>query len=108
MANTINELQDCLAEIIPLLRQHEEMASANRLEQIRRWIHEGDFYGVEQLSKIFGGMGSLNDVVVAASLSRREYPSEVIWTPEAILANERLTLLTNRLYQLYQQAKHEV
>ena len=57
-------LLSILDELIALLRESDETHWSAWLEQDRRLIANGDFYGVEHLLRAFGGMGSFNDVAL--------------------------------------------
>jgi hypothetical protein len=51
-------------EAVTLLRAHREERWAEWLERGGRLVAAGDGYGVEHLLRAFGGMGSLNDLVL--------------------------------------------
>jgi len=78
-----DDLLPALDAAAHLLREHGHAHWAQRLDRDREWIANGDLHGVANLLKAFGGMGSLNDVMLA--------------DPEA---NEQLRVLTARLYEL--------
>jgi len=59
------ELVSALDEVTLLLRESNEKHWTAWLEKDRRFIANGDFYGVEHLLQAFGGMGSFNDLVLA-------------------------------------------
>jgi hypothetical protein len=53
-----------LREAEQLLRDHNQRQWADWLAKDAHRIHQLDFYGVEHLLSAFGGMGSLNDLVL--------------------------------------------
>src|SRR5262249_9222640 len=57
-------LLDALDAAVALLRRYGKTMWADWLEQDRARIQNGDRYGVEHVLQAFGGMGSLNDVVI--------------------------------------------
>jgi hypothetical protein len=58
------ELVTVLNEMVALLRNHGEVWWANWLDNDNRRIVAGDFHGITHLLSAFGGMGSLNDLVL--------------------------------------------
>ena len=58
------ELVSALKEAVALLHACGQERWAGWLEKDRKLIAGGDFYGVKHLLQAFGGMGSLNDLVV--------------------------------------------
>jgi hypothetical protein len=73
-ANSLHdELLDVLSQMIATLRQ-DGTASASFwvdwLEKSHKEISAHDFHGVEYLLRAYGGMGSLNDLVVSLDQRR--------------------------------------
>jgi hypothetical protein len=60
----IEALVQKLREAEKVLRAYHESRWADWLASDADRIHRLDFYGVEHLLSAFGGMGSLNDVVL--------------------------------------------
>ncbi len=61
----IQTLVDSLQEMSALLRRYDDHDPwAARLDRCRSFIAQSDLYGVSQLRALYGGMGSLNDVVL--------------------------------------------
>jgi hypothetical protein len=60
----LEELVGVLAEMSVLLRRYDDEFWAANVDRCRNWIEQSDFYGVVQLRELYGGMGSLNDVVL--------------------------------------------
>lgn len=58
------KLLQMLDELTALLRKANQGHWANVLEECQRHIRQADFYGVEKFLSLFGGMGSLNDLMI--------------------------------------------
>ncbi len=46
------------------MRAHHEPHWASRIANCAAWIEQSDYYGIERYFGLFGGMGSLNDLVL--------------------------------------------
>jgi hypothetical protein len=66
MDTDITRLADALEELAAFLAAHDEPFWADWVGQDARRIRQGDGYGVTHFLSAFGGMGSLNDVTLAA------------------------------------------
>ena len=82
-SDPLAELVSALKEAVTLLRACGEQRWAGWLEKDRNLIAGRDFYGIEHLLQAFGGMGSINDLVV-----------------EPELRDAELQRLTKRIYEL--------
>jgi hypothetical protein len=60
----IEALVGILTEMSALLRRYDDEPWAARVDRCRDRIAQSDFYGVLQLRELYGGMGSLNDVIL--------------------------------------------
>jgi len=58
-----NELADSIERLSQFLREHNESLWADKLDQDLVWIRQGDAYGLDRFFALFGGMGSLDDLV---------------------------------------------
>lgn len=58
-----NELADSIERLARFLRDHNESSWADKLDQDALWIRRDDAYGLDRFLGLFGGMGSLNDLV---------------------------------------------
>ena len=63
----IARLSTLVEEASSILHAHAHPSWATWLAQDARRIRALDFYGLEHLLSAYGGMGSLNDVVLSAS-----------------------------------------
>ena len=71
-----DRLLTTLAELSTLLRSHGETHWAEWIERSNELIAAGDAYGLEKLLAAFGGMGSINDLVLRELNGRARAPSE--------------------------------
>ena len=93
-------LIEVLTGLRDLLRQHGIEHWAEWIEIDRDRLQRGDFSGIDHLLSAFGGMGSINDVVLRSattpvSLGKKE------------LANEVLQGLLSRAFDLANQISRE-
>jgi hypothetical protein len=68
MSNTehrIRDLETAVEEALAILRRHGVVDWTSKLEQVLALLSRRDARGLERLLAMFGGMGSLNDVVVS-------------------------------------------
>src|SRR5689334_20375693 len=77
------ELISLLERAVDVLRTSGQKRWAAWLEKDRKLIADGDFHGVEHVLQAFGGMGSLNDVLLASESQDAE-----------------LKRLTSRIYEI--------
>ena len=91
------DLASALQELGGLLRQHNEDFWAKKVDADLRLIQQFEVYGVERFLMHFGGMGSLNDVVLT-----REGGIDLDPTTRQS-ANSRLRMLLTRAYQAAKQ-----
>jgi hypothetical protein len=87
-------LCDRLEEAASLLEEVEERPWAERLRGHARRIADGDYEGIERLSREFGGMGSFNDLVIHPYNGHRVSEADI--NP----VNERLTALRSEVFSL--------
>lgn len=93
MPSEIDTLAEMLDKAEALPRSYEQIQWAKWLSNDARMIRSLDGYGIEHLLSAYGGMGSINDVV----LQRITTGNEVV-VPES--DNERFALLRNEIYVL--------
>jgi hypothetical protein len=85
-------LESDLSELVALLEAHGEEYWADWLSRDLRTIKAGDAHRLDPLLGAFGGMGSLNDLVVHPMNGHRVDNSEV----DAV--NSRLDILRGRIW----------
>lgn len=95
----IEALVQKLREAEKLLRAHRESRWADWLASDADRIHRLDFYGIEHLLSAFGGMGSLNDLVL------QYQDGAVLHVP--VTENERFDVMRREIYLLAQKLKSE-
>jgi hypothetical protein len=86
------ELLAAVSALGELLRRYGEQRWAEWVIRDRQRIRDGDAYGIEHLLSAYGGMGSLNDVVIDPRNGHR------IAEQDISAANERLRQLRSRTY----------
>ena len=94
MGPSTSELCTDLEQLVTLLQGCGEQHWSSWLARDRTAIQGSDFSGVEHFLSAFGGMGSINDLVLHPSNGHRVRPSE---TDEI---NARLRRLLARSYEL--------
>ena len=94
-----NELAESIERLARFLRDHNESFWADKLDQDAVWIRQDDAHGVDQFLGLFGGMGSLNDLVFDPMNGNCE-PGE-----EAAL-NERFQTLRHDAWEQARAARH--
>lgn len=90
----IQELLELLEAAQSLLASYGEKRWSNWLEKNARLIKNLDLYGVEQLLTAYGGMGSLNDLVIHPINGHQIKESEIN------SANEDFEILRTKIYSL--------
>lgn len=95
----IDALVQKLREAEKLLRAHNKSRWADWLASDADRIHRLDFYGLEHLLSAFGGMGSLNDLVL------QYQDGAVLHVP--LTENEQFSALRQEIYSLASKLKSE-
>ena len=90
----IQKLVELLDEAQSLLAQYGEINWRSWLEKDARLIKNLDLYGVEHLLAAYGGMGSINDLVIHPINGHK------IKEPEVNSVNEKFDLLRTKIYSL--------
>jgi len=93
-------LCDRLEETIQLLDSAKASFWAVWLRNALNLIQAGDYAGIEHLQRAYGGMGSFNDLVLAAINGRQVSDKD----REAI--NRKLDNLRTELYELVEFIRH--
>lgn len=60
----VARLAGTLEAMTTLLKLHGDDGWAEQIERCRSSIAQSDYYGVDRLLRLYGGMGSLNDVIL--------------------------------------------
>lgn len=77
-------LSSSLADAVSLLRRFQVGHWADWLDRDRKRVEKGDYYGLVELLGAFGGMGSLNDLVIHPMNGHRIAETEVPDVNEAL------------------------
>jgi hypothetical protein len=96
------QLLEALADLVALLREYGESAWAAWLDRDRQWIQRGDAYGLEHLLGAFGGMGSLNDLLLHPANGHPVAPDRID------LINNQLQALRGQCWRLATDLRHEL
>ena len=103
MGPKTEELTEVLEELIAVLDEDNEEQWSAWMSQARKWILASDFSGVEKVLQAYGGMGSLNDLVlgyhyVDGQLQQKKGRGKL---------NDKLVLLRERAWKLANEIKRE-
>jgi hypothetical protein len=90
--SSYQKLLDSLNETVALLREHSEEHWASWLAADRERIAGGDRYALDHLLSAFGGMGSLNDLVLQRPDATQPFSDDLR------SANERLWDLRDAIW----------
>ena len=84
-----------LRELETHLHKHDEPHWANQIAKCAASIEQSDYYGVERFYGLFGGMGSLNDLILHCNDQLRT------------TANEELQTLLTRSSDMAKALRHD-
>lgn len=94
----VARLAETLDAMTTLLKAHGDDAWADQIGRCRASIALSDYYGVERLLRLYGGMGSLSDVILqsdglvpAEDNERFEALRTSAWEQAQILARDEAT-----------------
>ncbi|TDC53596.1 hypothetical protein E1212_05335 [Jiangella ureilytica] len=90
----VARLADLLGEAVTLLERYGETRWASVLSASKRELMDGDAHGLLRLQSAFGGMGSLNDLLIM------EANGHPVQRNDERHINERLTALRSEISQL--------
>jgi hypothetical protein len=102
---SISRILDLLSQLLSILRDHSvaewEVEIADRVEGLRSAAQAGDSHllikELQEVMRMFGGMGSFNDVFVTERAGHRIGPGQVG------TVNSRLQKLSTELFVLVEQ-----
>ena len=94
MASDSEALADALEDLSTLLRRYGEIDWASKIDDDIYFVRKSDPYGARRFLTYFGGMGSLNDVILCGRNGHPVAPAE-----EAEL-NARLEAALGRAHRL--------
>ncbi|SDT70703.1 hypothetical protein [Jiangella sp. DSM 45060] len=90
----VARLAELLGEAVTLLERYGETRWASLLSASKRELLAGDAHGLLRLQNAFGGMGSLNDLLIM------EANGHPVQRDDERNVNERLTALRSEISQL--------
>lgn len=92
---TLNRLRAAIREAVGLLRGHGAAHWADWLERAEAQLARSDAHGLDVLLRMYGGMGSFNDLVLGGRC----------FTEEDRLANDRLDVLRREIADLARRVR---
>lgn len=103
MGPKTRELTEILSNLVVVLE-------ADGNEQWSQWIKDAfarisgdDYSGIEKLLGAYGGMGSLNDLVLGQVYANGEFS----WKPGHVALNEQFSALRSRAWELANDIRRE-
>ena len=103
MGPKTRELAETLSSLVVVLE-------ADGNEHWSQWITDAfarisgdDYSGIEKLLGAYGGMGSINDLVLGQSYANGEFS----WKPGHAALNERFSTLSSRAWELANDIRRE-
>ena len=103
MGPKAQELVSVLEELIGLLDGAGQQGWSAWMRQAKRWILQEDFSGVEKVIQAYGGMGSLNDLV----LGGEGVDGRIVFDKEVRRLNERFQALISKAWKLASEISHD-
>jgi len=97
-----DRLLAALDQAVLLLRRYSKDFWADWLETDRVKIAKGDSYALDHLLQAFGGMGSLNDLII------HPVNGDVIEDSDVPAANEELTSLREEIWTTAKAMRREI
>ncbi|MEW7867528.1 DUF6966 domain-containing protein [Aeromonas diversa] len=96
MGPKTEELIGVLYELASVLESDGNTHWGGWMRKARSRLLNSDFSGIEYLLSAYGGMGSLNDVVLVQSYKDGVFT----WTPDYVELNEKFTALSSKAWEL--------
>lgn len=98
-------MESSKVELLATLDELVEVLDADGAQHWSRWIQtaatrlrNGDDSGVDYLLRAYGGMGSLNDLILGQTTQHGSFA----WKPNSVELNERFESLRSKAWQLAQ------
>lgn len=101
MDSGIQELVSTLEEFAHLLESDGDQSWSLWIRTASRKLSNGDGSGVEYLLRAYGGMGSINDLVLGQTFRDGTFA----WKPGYLELNERFETLRDKAWHLAQNVK---
>jgi hypothetical protein len=94
LTSQLNALAEALETLVARIRASGESFWSQRIEDDLHFIRQGDAYGANRFLTYFGGMGSLNDLILCAENGHKVEKADVS------RVNDEVRDLLSRAYQL--------
>ncbi|MFC0349455.1 DUF6966 domain-containing protein [Undibacterium danionis] len=101
MHSEVEKLANLIQEASTLLLTHGEKLWGDWLRIDAQRVRSLDFYGVEHMLSAFGGMGSINDLVLSSMNGHN------IEEKDVANANEKFQNLLGRIYEIAKRLAKE-
>lgn len=101
MDTTTEELIETLDELAQILESDDAHHWGSWMRSAATRLKNGDFSGVDQLLRAYGGMGSLNDLI----LGQTTHDGAFAWKLGHLDLNERFDSLRSKACQLAQHIR---
>lgn len=106
MGPKTQELVNLLTEMMALLDYYDEKKWANFFRIVKLKIVKLDYAGIQLLENAFGGMGSINDIVLGYHVHPES--GEIIWEKAAKKANKQLKEQLSSVSHLITQINEDI
>ena|SRR5690348_9237122 len=101
MDSTIKELIETLDELAEVLDSDGASRWSSWMRTSAQRLGNGDLSGVEHLLRAYGGMGSINDLILGQTTQNGSFA----WKPDYVALNERFEALRSKAWQLAQHIR---
>lgn len=98
----VDSLMESMSLLIEVLRLHDEPFWANWMSEDMRAVDHGDARALDHILAAYGGMGSVNDLILVRIKGR------LLTADERVAATEHLRDLLSRVYDLARSLRREV
>ena len=102
MSPKTEELILVLDQLVTLLESDKQIRWQEWIFRARTWIANSDYSGIESLLSAYGGMGSINDLVLGQSFVNDKF----VWKTDYVKLNEDFSKLKSKAYELALGIKH--
>jgi hypothetical protein len=96
MGPKTEELIIVLDQLVILLDSDKQIHWHEWVFRARTWIANSDYSGIEYLLSAYGGMGSINDIVIGRYLINNQFSYQA----DYVKLNEDFSRLKSRAYEL--------
>ena len=97
------ELAETLRNLVVVLEADGDEHWSHWIKDALARISGDDYSGIEKLLGAYGGMGSINDLVLGQSYANGKFS----WKPGHIARNERFSALSSKAWELANDIRRE-